>query len=310
MAEQPGASVELSGLLEAATAQLTEASIPSPRVDAELLAGHLLNASRGEVQTKVLTGAQLSEEQAERFNTLVAERAQRIPLQHLTGTAPFRTLELRVGPGAFIPRPETETVVEAALERLRQMRSAQMETAGVEPRLNAVDLGTGSGAIAAALAAEFPQAEIHAVELSEEAAAWAELNFQNLPSGSAPVRLHQCDLREFPEQVSEEFDVVVSNPPYIPEDMVPTEREVRDHDPELALYGGGRDGLEMPRAVIEAAKALLRPGGWFILEHAEVQAEALREICETDPSLTDVETHQDLSGRPRSTSAVVKEYSA
>lgn len=295
---------ELSALIRAAAAQLAEAAVPSPRADAELLAGYVLGISRGEVQAAVIADREIPQDAAERLTALVAERARRTPLQHLTGRAPFRSLELRVGPGVFIPRPETETVVELVLEQLRAMAAG----GSAYPRV--VDLGTGSGAIAASLAAEFPAAEVHAVELAAEAAAWAELNFQQLqqlpsaswPAGAqpAPVTLHRCDLRDFSLTG---FDVVVSNPPYIPPGMVPAEVEVRDHDPEIALYGGGHDGLELPRAVLETAKRILKPGGWLILEHAEVQAEALAALCEADPALQAVATHQDLTGRNRATSA-------
>lgn len=283
-------TADLHALLRTAAAELTAAEVPTPRVDAELLAGHVLGLSRGEVQVRALTGAEISAEDAARLAELIQERAQRIPLQHLTGTAPFRTLELRVGPGVFIPRPETETVVEATL--------AEIDRIGRET-VRVVDLGTGSGAIAASIAAERPHCGVHAVEVSPEAAAWAESNFAALPAGSS-VTLHLSDLRTFE---GEGFDVVVSNPPYIPPAMVPAEPEVHAHDPETALYGGGEDGLELPRAVIEAAQRLLKPGGWFILEHAEVQAQALHRICAETPGLEDIRTHEDFTGRPRATSA-------
>lgn len=288
---------DLQNLLRQAVTQLQHAQVPSARTDAELLAGHVLGLSRSQLQLKAVTGMEVSDDDAERLAELLTERARRIPLQHLTGTAPFRRLELKVGPGAFIPRPETETVVQAALDEL-----IRLESAGVR-RPRVVDLGTGSGAIAAAIASEHPSAEVHAVELSAEAASWAELNFADLPSGSAEVTLHREDLRNFPDGWEAEFDVVVSNPPYIPADMVPQEEEVRVHDPELALYGGGSDGLELPRAVIIAAQRLLVPGGWFIMEHAEVQAPALQQICRAQPQLSQVTTHQDLTGRDRATSA-------
>lgn len=281
---------ELSGLLRRITDQLGQADVPSPRVDAELLVGHVLGLSRGEVQVASLTGRELGDQEAAELRALVQERARRVPLQHLTGVAPFRSLQLRVGPGVFIPRPETEQVVQVVLDRIRHHRQA---------RPSVLDLGTGSGAIAASIAAEHPGAEVHAVELSAHAAAWAELNLD--PHG---VTLHRHDLRELPTHWEETFDVVVSNPPYIPAQAEPTEVEVRDHDPEVALYGGGADGLELPRAVIAAAKITLKPGGWFIMEHAEAQAEALARICAADPAWGQVETHQDLSGRPRATSAV------
>ncbi|WP_218221309.1 peptide chain release factor N(5)-glutamine methyltransferase [Nesterenkonia sp. Act20] len=288
-------------LLRDAIQRLSAAGVPSPRVDAEVLAAHVLDVSRGRLAAMAIAGRVLTAAQAARFTELVGERADRVPLQHLTGRAPFRHLQLRVGPGVFIPRPETEQVVQVALDQLSSM--AQSRPAGWRPRV--VDLGTGSGALAAAIAAEHPQAEVHAVELSAAAAAWAELNLA--PLG---VTLHQRDLREVPPEWEASFDVVVSNPPYIPEGMVPREEEVRVHDPELALYGGGAHGLAMPFAVIETAKRLLVPGGWFILEHAEVQAPALAARCRTDAALSAVATHQDLTGRDRATSATLDEEPA
>lgn len=295
-------SCELPALLRQITQQLTQAEVPSPRVDAELLIGHVLGLSRGEVQAAALTGRRIDHDASARLHSLVEERARRVPLQHLTGLAPFRNLELRVGPGVFIPRPETEQVVQVVLDRLHHHGAAAPAV---------LDLGTGSGAIAASIAAEHPGAEVHAVELSAQAAAWAELNLE--PHG---VTLHRCDLRELPPEWEETFDVVVSNPPYIPPQAEPTELEVREHDPEVALYGGGADGLELPRQVIAAAERVLKPGGWFIMEHAEAQAEPLARICTADPTWEQVASHHDLSGRPRATSAVkigsaagVKEYS-
>ncbi len=288
-------------LLREATRRLSEAGVPSPRVDAEVLAAHVLDVSRGRLAAMAIAGSALTAPQAARFTDLVGEREARVPLQHLTGVAPFRHLQLRVGPGVFIPRPETEQVAQVALEKLASM--AQSRPAGWRPRV--VDLGTGSGALAAAIAAEHPQAEVHAVELSASAVAWAELNL-----GPLGVTLHQRDLREVPPGWEASFDVVVSNPPYIPEGMVPREEEVRVHDPELALYGGGADGLAMPFAVIETAKRLLVPGGWFILEHAEVQAPALAARCRADAALSAVATHQDLTGRDRATSAALDEEPA
>ncbi len=302
-AEDPAAE-DLSDLVRRAAQALADADVPSARTDAELLAAHVLGLSRGELSVKLLTGLQVGAQEAARFGDLVAERCRRTPLQHLTGAAAFRSLELKVGPGVFIPRPETETVVGEVLQRLAAISAADPRM--VSPLV--VDLGTGSGAIAAAVAAEFPVAEVHAVELSEEAAAWAEANFSALPPGSAQVTLHRGDLRDAPEllgALAGRFDVVVSNPPYIPPDMVPTEAEVRDHDPELALYGGGEGGLELPFAVVGAAERLLRPGGWFIMEHAEVQAARIAEHCRARPGLERIRTHQDLSGRDRATSGVL-----
>ena len=292
--------------------RLAAAGIASCHTDAELLAAHAWGLSRAQLQLQALsgTGAHPADPQQTRFWELIEERARRVPLQHITGFAPFRWLELRVGPGVFVPRPETETVVELALQHLRTLHSEGVRA----PRV--VDLGTGSGAIAASIALEFPNAEVHAVELSAEAAAWAQLNFQRLPATASKVTLHQCDLRDFPRQWSQDpaggessFDVVVSNPPYIPPHMVPVEQEVRDHDPEIALYGGGPEGLELPAAVVSAAVTVLAPGGRLILEHAEVQAEAVAGLCRAEPALTSVQSHQDLTGRQRATSARVRSTS-
>lgn len=283
-------SPELSHLVHRAADRLAEAQVPSPRVDAELLAAHVLSLTRGALQAAMLTGRSLTADEAERLETLVAERMLRVPLQHLTGTAGFRTVELAVGPGVFIPRPETEQVVQVLLNRLAVHGPDR-------PRI--ADLGTGSGAIAAAVAAECPSAEVHAVEVSPEAAAWAASNLA--PYG---VALHLQDLRDFSGEWQEQFDVVVSNPPYIPDESAPKDREVRDHDPQLALYGGGADGLDLPRDVIAAAARLLRDGGWLIVEHAEVQAQALQKIAGDTGQLSQITTHQDLTGRPRAISAV------
>lgn len=280
---------ELEVLIGEAVRSLERSGVASPRVDAEILAAHVLDVSRGRVAALALAGRTVESDRAARLQALVADRARRIPLQHLTGVAPFRGLELRVGPGVFVPRPETEQVAQVALDHLssRSSRPARV-----------IDLGTGSGALAAALAVEHDAAEVHAVEVSAQAAAWARMNLA--PLG---VTLHEVDFRELPESWRSSFDVVVSNPPYIPPDMVPTEAEVREHDPQLALYGGREDGLELPGAVIDAAADLLVTHGWFILEHAEVQATEISSRLRADGRFADVRTHQDLSGRDRATSA-------
>ncbi|WP_243730536.1 peptide chain release factor N(5)-glutamine methyltransferase [Nesterenkonia salmonea] len=300
----------LGDLIRDAVGRLAEAGIPSPQADAELLAAHVWSLSRAELQAKMISDTGESAggiEAQDRFWALIGERQHRIPLQHLTGMAPFRWLELKVGPGVFIPRPETETVVDLVLHKLRELSSKGIS----HPRV--VDLGTGSGAIAASIALEYPAAEVHAVEVSTEAAAWAQLNFDNLPQDASSVILHHCDLRDFaadwrsdPNRAAESFDLVVSNPPYIPPNMVPVEQEVREHDPDIALYGGGPDGLDLPTAVLHTAKEVLASGGWLVLEHAEVQADALAALCSGDPMLEGVETHWDLTGRKRATSATIQ----
>jgi len=284
---RPGAP--LTPAVRAAAAVLAAAGVPSPRRDAELLLAHALGVDLKELQRAVLMG---SGTVPDGFPGLVAQRAERIPLQHLTGVAYFRHLELSVGPGVFIPRPETETVVQWAVDRCAELRAGGV----LEPLL--VDLGTGSGAIAASLAQEVPGARVHAVELSPLAIAWAERNTR--PHG---VELHQGDLRDALPELNGLVDVVVSNPPYIPSEAVPREPEVADHDPQMALYGGGADGMELPLAAAASAARLLRPSGWFIMEHAEVQAPWLAARLGQDAAWSDVRTHQDLNGKDRATSA-------
>lgn len=269
--------------LSEATRLLAEAGVPSPRVDAELLAAHLLNVSIGRVRALALTGAPAPDG----YFSLISERAQRIPLQHITGKAYFRRLELAVGPGVFIPRPETESVA-----RLAIAEAAQLE------RPKVVDLGTGSGAIAAAIADEVPQAQVYAVEVSPMAHAWAQRNL--LPLG---VTLSLGDLRNALDGHEHTFDVVVSNPPYIPAEAVPREPEVSGHDPQLALYGGGSNGLELPMAAARSAARLLVTGGYFVMEHAEVQAQEIAALLAETGLWRRITTHQDLNGRNRATSA-------
>ncbi|MCC9196086.1 peptide chain release factor N(5)-glutamine methyltransferase [Arthrobacter sp. zg-Y820] len=282
-------STTLAAALREAAAILAGAGVPSPAVDAELLAAHLLGESRGRVKALAFTDAPVPPGFAE----LVAERASRVPLQHLTGTASFRYLELMVGPGVFVPRPETETVAQLAIDAARRIAAE-----GKAP-VKAVDLGTGSGAIAASLATEVPEAEVYAVELSPLALAWARRNLE--PLG---VHLLHDDLRTALADSDGTFDVVVSNPPYVPADAVPNEPEAAEHDPAMALYGGGRDGLELPLAAAGTAARLLRTSGYFVMEHAEVQAERIAALLAAQPCWQDVATHTDLNGRPRATSAV------
>lgn len=272
--------------VRAAAARLAAAGVASPRVDAELLAAHATGLALGELRAALVLGrCRLPE----RFEELVDERARRTPLQHLTGAASFRGLDLAVGPGVFVPRPETEAVVEVALGLLARVRES-----GRRPVV--VDLGTGSGAIALAVAQE-TDARVHAVELSRHALAWARRNL----SGSG-VELRHGDFATAFADLDGAVDLVVSNPPYIPDGAVPVDPEVRDHDPALALFGGGADGLTAPRAVAASAARLLRPGGAVVMEHAEVQQAAARALF-GGAEWCEVAGHADLTGRPRCTSA-------
>lgn len=277
---------ELAQVLARATAAL--AQVPSPRVDAELLAAHLLHGgSRAELQRALLLGERLTPAQVAEYEALVARRAEREPLQHITGRAPFYRLELSVGPGVFVPRPETELLVEEALKVL----SARVEPA--TGPLRVVDLCTGSGAIAAAIKSELPNAQVFAVELSEEAIPYARKNLE--PLG---VHLVQGDALTALTELAGRFDAVLSNPPYIPPANVPADPEAALHDPDMALYGGGEDGMQMPSAIAARAYELLAPGGFFMMEHDDTQEEAVAELL-ARVGFERCYPVRDLNGRPR-----------
>lgn len=272
-------------------AQFERAGILDGTVDAELLAAFVLGQSRGQVQADIVIGRELDAAELSRLGELAERRAGREPLQHLTGTAPFRQLELAVGPGVFVPRPETELVVQFAIDALRAVPSA-------EPL--AVDLGSGSGAIALAMATEVPTARIWAVEKSADARHWTARNIARY--GDGRVELVAGDMADCLPELSGTVDVVISNPPYVPDDAVPRDPEVARFDPALALYGGP-DGLDLVRALSLTAKRLLRLGGALVIEHGEYQAQAIAEILAAD-GWRAIAGHQDLTGRDRATTAV------
>ena len=261
-----------------ATQTLARAEVPSADVDARLLAEHVLG--RHLVLAGPPTAGQLAT-----FAALVERRRQREPLQHITGEMFFRYLRLHAAPGAFIVRPETELVAEHAIAVAREL-----------PVPRVVDLCTGSGAIALAVATEVAGAQVWAVELSEAALEVAARNVEEIAPG---VRLVAADAATALTELDGTIDVVVSNPPYVPDDAIPRDPEVREHDPDLALYGGGGDGLAVPRQVIASAARLLRSGGTFVMEHADVQGPAARAACEATGAFTQVRTERDLSGRDR-----------
>jgi len=274
-----------------AVEELTAAGIESPEVDAELLIGHVLGLSRGEVQAKAITGTVVSEADAAAIRSAVERRAAREPLQHITGRAPFRNLELAVGPGVFVPRPETEQVAQFAIDTL-------LATASASPI--GVDLGTGSGAIALAMATEVPHARIYAVEVSPEAFGWAERNFRENGAGNATALL--TDLADALPELDGTVSVVISNPPYIPAEAIPRDPEVRLFDPAIALYGG-EDGLDVVRQVSRTARRLLHPGGTLVLEHGELQAAEIAALLTRD-GWHAISSHRDLLGRDRATTAL------
>ena len=279
-----------------ATRILADAGIESAESDAVALAAHALKTGTGAVRRLMVLGSPAPAG----FDDLVAERARRVPLQHLTGKAGFRRLELSVGPGVFIPRFETELVAGLAIAHLiDHCLGEAVLSQGSGPVV--VDLCTGSGAIALSIKEEVPAAEVHGVELSELAHAWAIRNRDDL---GLDVDIRLGDARvAFPE-LEGVVDVVVSNPPYIPVGAIPNDPEVRDHDPEVALYGGSTDGLRIPLEVAARAAALLRPGGYFVMEHADVQGDSLLEALGRTGLWQDIEDHEDLNGRPRAVTAV------
>jgi len=276
-------------MLVDAARRLAEAGVESPRVDAELLLASVLGVSR----SRLLTLVSVPDDVAVRFGTLVDQRADRVPLQHLTGRAPFRFLELAVGPGVFVPRPETEQLTGWALERL----------SGTEAPV-VVDLGSGSGAIALSLAHECPAARVTAVERDPGAIEWTRHNaVARAEAGDTPVTVMDGDMTDpgLLRELDAAVDVVVSNPPYVPVGArVP--REVAEHDPPLALWGGP-DGLDVVRGLLVTAARLLRPGGWLGIEHADQQGSALPALVRAHGGFADVEDHPDLAGRPRFTTA-------
>jgi release factor glutamine methyltransferase len=268
----------LAPALAAAVADLAEAGVESPRVDAELLVAHVLGVSRG----RLLLIDEIRADELARFRELVARRRERIPLQHLVGTAAFRHVELAVGDGVFVPRPETELLAGWGAERTG---------AGAL----VVDLCSGSGAIAIAIADETRAGRVIAVERSAAALPWLRRNASAYPV----VEVVEGDVTD-PGLLSEvhgAVDVLLCNPPYVP-DGTAVPAEVAEHDPAEAVFGGG-DGLEVIRPVIELAAALLRPGGALGIEHDDVHGEAVPALLRADGRFDEVTAHDDLTGRPR-----------
>lgn len=291
MPENPPATQPLADALRRASARLANAGVPDADVDAELLAAHVLGGGRGAVQAAAIRGDVIPDAAAGTLAALVERRATREPLQHLTGVAPFRHLELRVGPGVFVPRPETEMVAQLAIDAL---------AAAASPAPIAVDLGTGSGAIALALATEVPHGQVFAAENSVDAFVWTKENFQQV--GADNARLAFVDLAHAFPELDGTVSVVVSNPPYVPDAAIPRDPEVRFFDPPAALYGG-EDGLDVVRVLSGVALRLAHSGGLLVLEHGEWQGSAIRELLAAD-GWRAAATHQDLTMRDRATTAI------
>jgi release factor glutamine methyltransferase len=269
-----------------AALRLAEAGVESPRADAELIAASVHNVKRGELH--LVPDSDFDG----RFWADIARRAAREPLQHITGRAHFRYLELDVGPGVFVPRPETEVMTGWAIDELRAMDVA-------EPVVT--DLGTGSGAIALAIAQEVPRARVHAVEADPLARAWAERNVtryvESAPYTAGRVMLHAGDFGDALRDLDGTVDLVISNPPYIPVGAW-VEPEVGEYDPPAALWGG-TDGLDAIKTVERTARRLLRPGGLAAVEHGAPQGAAVYWVFPEEQGWRDTRNNKDLAGRDR-----------
>ena len=283
----------LGDLVRHAAERFESVGIESAQADAELLAGHLLGLSRGQLQAQILISATITDDLAEELSNLYGRRLAREPLQHITGVAYFRQLELAVGRGVFVPRPETEFVAQLAIDAIRGFIDR-----GVQNPV-AVDLGTGSGAIALAMATENPQAKIFAVEKSSDALPFTRANFEKY---AAEATLIQGDLADAFAELNGQVSVVASNPPYIPLAAVPRDEEVRLHDPALALYGG-EDGMSVIHLVSATARRLLVDGGALVIEHADSQSEQVCQLLLAD-GWRSVTAHRDLTDRDRAVTAI------
>lgn len=264
---------------------LGDAGVGSPRVDAELLAAHVLGVDRGRLPLTPLVDPAV----VEALRELVHRRAQRVPLQHLTGTATLGGIGVAVGPGVFIPRPETELLLVWGLSVLADVAAPLV-----------IDLCTGSGALALAVAKARPDAEVHAVEKDPVALSWARRNADaRAVAGDPPITLHCADIADpgLLATVDGRADLVLCNPPYVPlgADVPP---EVARHDPFTAVFAGP-DGLAVITDVVRTGTRLLRDGGGIAIEHDDSHAAAVPALLTARRVLTEVTDHCDLAGRPR-----------
>jgi len=259
-------------------------------IDAEILFAHLLGLTRMELHNPIALEralAEVTDESAivDGYTELVERRCNHEPVQYLTGSAGFRNLNLAVGPGVLVPRPETEGLVEEVLKHIANLPGS----------VSVIDLGAGSGAMAISIATEAPNTHVIAVEKSADAIEWLK---QNVAFYDEKIRIVEGDVAEVLEGVK--CDVVVANPPYVP-DSQPLPKDVANFEPAIALFGGS-DGLELPKRFISAAARLLKTGGLLAIEHTETQGKAIADLLGTD--FNQIALHQDLTGRPRWTSAI------
>jgi release factor glutamine methyltransferase len=278
-------SVNTSWAIREAVAVLSAAGVSSPRVDAEILTAHVLGLPR----SRLLLAPDLDPVRAGRLRELVAARARRVPLQHLTGVAPFHHVEVSVGPGVFVPRPETELLVEWGLAALSTATPGAAEDVPT-----VVDLCSGSGAIALAVAAARPAARVYAVERDPSALGWLRRN-----AAGGQVRVVEGDVTD-PELLADldgSVDLVLCNPPYVPAGT-PVPPEVAGFDPYPAVFSGA-DGLDLIRDLVPRVARLLRPGGRFGVEHDDTHGEAVPALLRADGRFGGIADHRDLTGRPR-----------
>jgi release factor glutamine methyltransferase len=280
--------VQLRHALKAAIERLTSSQVPSPRLNAETLIMFMLGCDRAYLYAH--PERELTPDEMARYDDCLARRATGVPAQYITGHQEFWGLDLIVSPAVLIPRPETEHVVEAVLERVKadipKNRRAQ-------PPIQIIDVGTGSGAIALALAKELPAAEIHATDISPEALEVARANATRLELASR-IEFHQADLLQGFAPVSSDF--VVSNPPYVGESEEDTvQLEVRKFEPRNAVFSGPT-GLEVIERLIPQAHAALKPEGWIIFEISGTIAHRVRTLLN---EWDGVEIKNDLQGIAR-----------
>ncbi|MDA3030308.1 MAG: peptide chain release factor N(5)-glutamine methyltransferase [Actinomycetota bacterium] len=282
----------MKALLRAAISQFEKNQIPA--VDAELLFAHLLGISRKQVHAQALELADKDKEKiASEYADLINQRLLGRPVQYITGSAPFRYLDLEVGEGVLIPRPESELIVDRVIGHLNSATDRDLAK-------SVIDLGAGSGALSIAISTEAAlkglKLSVVAVEKSAEAAVWL---IKNITKYDLPIRVVIEDVATALPDVK--ADIVVANPPYIPNDEK-LSIEVDKYEPEIALRGGPLDGMRIPQQFIEAAERLLKPGGFFITEHHERQGELMRKVLAKN--FLPAQTHADLTGRDRFTSAI------
>lgn len=275
------------------------ASVGISEVDAEHLFAYVVGLDRMELHNPIRLEETLKSLGdfgviEDTYAKLVSRRANLEPLQYLTGTAYFRHLELEVGPGVLVPRPESELLVDAVLTHIKNL-----ERLKVEENISVIDLGAGSGALALSVATEAPITRVIAVEKSPEAIVWLK---KNVAAISENVRIVEGDVADVLPGVK--CDVVIANPPYIPNSQ-PLPQDVADHEPHIALFGG-QTGLEIPKRFIDAAARLLKANGILAIEHTEDQGDAISAILQED--FLDIKLHKDLTGRPRWTSATRKNH--